>query len=466
VATLAGWPAGNVIVALDENLTGGTLWDGATGKARKRLPHLESLRPDPTGRRVAVLSSQQNEVLDAVSLRVEATRRLPAGTGRDTEASLAWSPDGARFAIFLFRQSAAGREVAVEVSVVGSPGAPLRFAAKGATEELAWSADGAVLLDRGGHAWDPETGRTLDARGHPAQPGRSVRSPSPDGAWIAEARNDPAAGWASVVIRDAGGRSPPRFCDGTPAPIWSMELGRGGRLAAMLDERTSPPPSATVGAQSAAGDTGVRLVRWSDGHLLASGVTGTNGVTLSFDLQGARLLTSAHMQPDIRPMLWDDGAPAGRPLLPLGASLWSEAWSPDGSLLWLAVGQELLSYDARTGELRHVERRPAEIYRIWASPRGDTLASTNGDGVLRVEDTITHKELQSGSSPCAPPGWCHPWTRSLISLPRATAPGTALSSAPTARMWRPSPPCATWRSCGALIRASCAAGSLSADFQG
>ena len=76
------------------------------------------------------------------------------------------------------------------------------------------------------------------------------------------------------------------------------------------------------------------------------------------------------------------------------------AYSPDGKTLAVPCGNDILLFDAATGQLRrslvgHTKR----VYRVAFSPDGKTLASVGNDGKVKVWDPATGRETPSLTAP-------------------------------------------------------------------
>lgn len=393
-ASFVEWPAGNVIVTIGgTDGDGAALRDGTTGKVRKTVPFFRRASPDPTGRRVAILSANEVHVLDAKTLGLEVGRALFArARWQSAQVSLAWSSDGTRLAVGVMGDGTTSVG-AITILDVASRQKPLVVEANALRGAIAWRADGSIE-DSQGQRWDASTGRALPTVAPTAPIGAPVRATSADGAQVAEVRNDPGAHHASVVLHDAANARPPRHCDASPAEIWEIAVGKHAEVAVATGEYLAAP-SATVGATDgrSIGAFGHRVLRWVDGVVLASEPIQGNAFTVSYDPTGRYVVAFPQGEPHGDATLFTGAEPAGRILSMPGGWRSSHSWAADGSTLWLSSAETLRSFDTRSGQARSTQTMKHSILRVQASPRNDTLALALDDGVLRIQDIRSGREL-------------------------------------------------------------------------
>jgi WD40 repeat protein len=372
---LAFSPDGSTLVAVTEGRRV-VLRDLETGRGRV-LVALDEARDgafqlafSPDGARLAVFGcGRPGDAMPAAVWRLASGVREKAFPGRRTFQYLAFAADGASLYLGGDHELSVWRpEPADEIAAFASH--------RRGARAVACSPDGATVASGGGdealRIWDPNTGRE---RAVLAAHGAAVAALAfrPDGRVLASAGLDPRD---NVRLWDSETGRPIRTLSGHAGPVRSVAFSPTGDVLA-----------------SAGSDHTVRLWDAATGASL-SVLTGHEDVvrSLAFSPDG-RALASASNDRTVR--LWDVAERRRRSILPGRYGVAAVAFSPDGKTLASADESGFITLrDPDSPVPRLVIHADDEEIRALAfSPAGHTLASAGVARTVRLWDHGTGQEL-------------------------------------------------------------------------
>jgi WD40 repeat protein len=330
VADAAFSPDGTRVVTAGVDT--GRVWEAATGKEiaqlKERPATCVSFSPD--GRRVASTAHEDSRVAvwDAATGMVEQELQTPNAH----LFGIAFSPDGKRIA-------ACGQAMAGKADN---------------------DADPTVRL------WDAKTGMEVGTPLHRA----TVHGVcfSPDGKRLATAGEDRRVRFWDVAT---GAEVVPQGHDG---PVNGVAFSPDGKVLA-----------------SAGGDGTVRLWDLATGKWQRTLTGHEKGVVSVAFHKGGKLLASGSNDGTVR--LWDLASDTSRALPGRPGQAVHVVFSFDGGRLAAAAGELAKLWDADTGKLRLEVPVSASAWCIAFSPDGNTLAAGTGDGTVRRWDVAAGWEM-------------------------------------------------------------------------
>ncbi|MCI0460403.1 MAG: PQQ-binding-like beta-propeller repeat protein [Gemmataceae bacterium] len=399
------------------------LWETATGKLLHQIPNQQyasSVVFTPDGKGVALIGSDSHFRLHDLSTGKEVRRLSP--TTRELRL-VAFSAGGKRAALVAQNHSIRvwDLETDREVRQLVAPQPNPTFAPGLAT----LSADGKLLAiagpERGSpvvRLWEVDSGRELPRI--PLSPnGAAALAFSPDGKRLAIADNK------SLTILDVASREKVYGFDGVPGAFLPFTFSADGKLLALRNGQK-------IDLIETAGWTTLRsltpsgvpyaLAFSADGKMLAVG--GSDNVVRLCDTATGKELrpTEGHQAavarvayaPDGRSVatasadgtvrLWE--AATGKELRSLSRPTDKDAPRPGApsALTFLDGGKVLAGawgdgrlcvWETATGKQRQLTRAPAGHFQVVAfSPEGALLAAVGQDGMLRLRDVATGREVR------------------------------------------------------------------------
>jgi RNA polymerase sigma factor (sigma-70 family) len=370
-----------------------SLWDVVTGQELpapqmgQKYDDVYRLAFSPDGKTIATSGEE-------VTVRlwdVGTGQQLPS-LGANGQA-LAWSPDGKALALEGWdRPGQRGARPLVRLFDVATRKELRRFPGlNGGVGALTFSADGKALFAGGDGVirwWETATGKVLGAvTGHHGRV--TSLALSPDGKVLISGGVDHTVrswavttgkalrpcpghlGEASCVAVSGDGRTVVSASGDGTVRLWSSSTGR--------ERHRLPGPQGLFRA----------LVLSPDGKTLASCVTG------SWPGEGAlRLWDVATARERCRPPLLERSMPV-------------LAFSPDGRELAAAADRAVVFLDVATGKERcRTDRAEGEVCSLAYSRDGKSVAWGSSDGVFRIADAATGKELRRLGGLKESVSWC------------------------------------------------------------